>query len=99
MVDDSYVSMVSEICYAMMIYGAFGKLTFLYFLSAVSKCCYQIYGVLKYIANISGLTILARYRSGALFQKVLTTSMHLDLCAVARVAKCHRSDRYIRVKC
>ena len=27
----------------------------------------KIYGVLKYIANISGLTALARYRSGALF--------------------------------
>ena len=33
----------------------------------ISKYCYQIYGVLKYIANISGLTALARYRSGALF--------------------------------
>ena len=33
----------------------------------ISKYCYQIYGVLKYIANIPGLTALARYRSGALF--------------------------------
>ena len=34
MVDDSYVSMVSEIGYAMMIYGAFGELTFFYLLLA-----------------------------------------------------------------
>ena len=33
----------------------------------ISKCCYQIYGVLIYISNISGLTALARYHSGALF--------------------------------
>ena len=34
---------------------------------SLSACFYQIYGVLKNIANISGVTALARYRSGALF--------------------------------
>ena len=65
MADDSYVSMVSEI---LPCHNDLWCLWWVDFLELfISKYCYQIYGILKYIANISGLTALARYRSGALF--------------------------------
>ena len=65
MVDDSYVSMVSEILPCHNDLWCLWWVDFLVLF--ISKYCYQIYGVLKYIANISGLTALARYHSGALF--------------------------------
>ena len=37
----------------------------------------KIYGVLKYIANISELTALARHWLGSCFLKVVTSSAHM----------------------
>ena len=65
MVDDSYISMVSKILPCHNDLWCLWWVDFLVLF--ISKCCYQIYGVLKYIANISGLTALPRYHSGALF--------------------------------
>ena len=48
-----------KFCCALLIYGAFHEMTFQKLLAN--------FGVLKSIANISGLTALARYRSGARF--------------------------------
>ena len=65
MVYDSYVSMVSEIlpCH----HDLWCLWWVDYNVLFISKCCYQIYGVLKYIANISGLTAFARHSLGSCF--------------------------------
>ena len=65
MVDDSYVSMVSEILPCHHDLWCLWWVDFPVLL--ISKCCYQIYGVLKYIANISGLTAFARHSLGSCF--------------------------------
>ena len=49
------------------------------FLLVISKYfwkIWKIYGVLKYIANISGLTAFVGTRSAAVFLKVVTPNQH-----------------------